>query len=212
MHFLESLSAKLGLILALYGGWGLFAISFLDSSFLSFPVVNDLLLIHLSSRRPSMALLYVLQCSIGSMLGAYTIYALARRGANSAWRISSSGRMKRVEQWLERNDFVCIVVASLLPPPAPFKIFAITAGMLRLNPLRFCSALLVGRTLRFSVEGLLGARYGSRAEGYLKGNVGAASLVVSVLLVVITLLQRRFRRRLQEDPPSVPGSDHSKLR
>lgn len=46
---LKSLSAKLGHFLLLYGGWGLFAMSFLDSSLVPFPGVNDLALILMAS-------------------------------------------------------------------------------------------------------------------------------------------------------------------
>ena len=50
---LKSLSVKLGHVLVLYGGWGLFAMSFLDSSLIPFPVVNDLALIVMASQRPA---------------------------------------------------------------------------------------------------------------------------------------------------------------
>jgi membrane protein YqaA with SNARE-associated domain len=211
LHFLQTFSAQLGQALALYGGWGLFAISFLDSSFLSFPAINDILLIHLSSLHPTMSIAYALDCAVGSVLGAYLIFVIARRGAKSMLRASSSQRMQRLERWLKRNDFLSVLVASLLPPPAPFKIFALTAGALRVNTSRFCVALLAGRTLRFTVEGFLGARFGAGAEGYLRGNAGWVSLLISVFLILITVLQRRFRSRREEDSPKAPGHDPAAL-
>jgi len=195
LAFLKSLIVKLGQVLALYGGWGLLGISFLDSSFVPLPSANDLLLIHLSSQHPKRALLYALASTVGSVLGAYVIYGLARGGARFLWRWQSSAAMTRAHAWLERNEFVSILVMSLLPPPAPFKVFLITAGALRVNAARFGVALLVGRSLRFTSEALLGARYGAQAEAYLKEHFVWASLVAVGLIVALTLLHRRLARR-----------------
>jgi membrane protein YqaA with SNARE-associated domain len=211
LAFLKSLFVKLGQVLTLYGGWGLLGISFLDSSFVPLPSANDLLLIHLSSQHPKRALLYALASTVGSVLGAYVIYGLARGGARFLWRWQSSAAMTRAHAWLERNEFVSILVMSLLPPPAPFKVFLITAGALRVNAARFGVALLVGRSLRFASEALLGARYGAQAEVYLKEHFVWASLLAVGLIVALTLLHRRLARRSVEsssaDTPRSSPSD-----
>ena len=202
---MKSLTAKLGQFLALYGGWGLLAISFLDSSILSLPLVNDLLLIHLAARHPERVVLYAMQSTVGSILGAYLTYAIARGGGKYLLRRISAKKIARAQHWLDRNDFVSVLVASLLPPPAPFKVFLIAAGILRVNPVRFGTALLVGRGARFLVEGYLGARYGLQAEQYLKENLAWASLVAVAVVVVGTVVYRRLasrrRRRPSEGPP-----------
>ena len=90
MHFLSSLSAGLGGVLARYGGWGLFAISFLDASVLGLPLINDLLLIHLSGQHPARAFVYVLQSTAGSVLGSYALYVFVRMGKRLLWRRSLS--------------------------------------------------------------------------------------------------------------------------
>jgi membrane protein YqaA with SNARE-associated domain len=210
LAFLKSLIVKLGQVLALYGGWGLLGISFLDSSFVPLPSANDLLLMHLSSQHPKRALLYALASTVGSVLGAYVIYGLARSGARFLWRWQSSAAMTRAHAWLERNEFVSILVMSLLPPPAPFKVFLITAGALRVNAARFGVALLVGRSLRFASEALLGARYGAQAEAYLKEHFVWASLVAVGLIVALTLLHRRLARRsIASSPTDTPRSSPS---
>jgi membrane protein YqaA with SNARE-associated domain len=208
-HF-KYLIVKLGHFLALYGGWGLFTISFFDSSFLAFPLVNDLLLIHLSGQSPGHAIVYALQSTAGSVLGCFTLYGLARAGGGLVWRRHKLQISKRTSRWLERNDFVATLVASLVPPPVPFKPFVISAGILRVNPLRFCLALIAGRSLRFMAEALMGVRYGARAETYFKENLGWASLAVVTLLVLITLIYRAIPKRASEatpiepDPPASP--------
>jgi membrane protein YqaA with SNARE-associated domain len=69
LAFLKSFFVKLGQVLALYGGWGLLGISFLDSSFVAMPSANDLLLIHLASQHPLRAMFYALASTVGSVLG-----------------------------------------------------------------------------------------------------------------------------------------------
>jgi membrane protein YqaA with SNARE-associated domain len=205
LPFLKSLSLKLGQVLVLYGGWGLFVISFLDSSFVPFPVFNDLALMLLASRHPNRAFIYAAQSATGSMLGSYVIYFLARGGGRYLWRKSTPALIARTKRWLERNDFVTVLVACLLPPPAPFKACVLTAGILRVNLLRFGAALLLGRCLRFGVEAWLGAHYGPQAETYLKQNIVWASLLAVALVIVVTLVYRRLRTR-RDDLPTPPSA------
>jgi uncharacterized membrane protein YdjX (TVP38/TMEM64 family) len=101
---------------------------------------------------------------------------------------------------LERNDFVAMLIAALLPPPAPLKIFVIAAGALRTNALRFGAALLVGRSLRFAAEAWLGARYGAEAEAYLRKNLTWASLVTILLVIGLTFLSRWWKGRRVAGP------------
>ena len=185
---------KFGIWLALYGGWGLFSLTFLDSSVLSFPAITDLLLIHLASHQPHLALIFAVQAVLGSVLGAYLLYAITSRGGDYVLRKLSPEKMQRARHWLERNDFVSILVASLLPPPAPLKAFLIMAGVLRVNAVRYGVALLVGRSLRYGAVAWLGARYGLQAETYLRQNITWVSLVIVAVVVVFTLVYRLFKR------------------
>jgi membrane protein YqaA with SNARE-associated domain len=194
LPFLKSLSLKLGHVLALYGGVGLFAMSFLDSSFVPFPGINDLALIVLAGQHPARAPFYAFMSTVGSLLGCYVVYGIARSGGRLAGGKSSSTKGS-ARRWLERNDLVAMLVMCLLPPPAPLKIFVITAGALRMNALNFGVALLLGRSLRFAAEAWLGARYGAQAEAYLKKNLGWTSLVTILLVIGLTLLSRWWTGR-----------------
>ncbi|MGH9396885.1 MAG: YqaA family protein [Terriglobia bacterium] len=194
MSHLEILISGLGHFLSHYGGWGLFAISFLDSSFLAFPAINDLLLIGLSSTNPHKAVLYAFQCTTGSVLGALTIYVMTRKGRKLFSRGASKKEKTRIRRWIEQNDFLSILIASLLPPPAPFKVFAIMAGVLQISLLRFFLALLIGRGIRFAIEAWLGAYYGVAAQAYLRKNIVWLSLVVVAVIVVTALIYRYYQR------------------
>lgn len=206
---MKAFAAKLGGILAAYGGWGILATSFLDSTFVPMPGFNDLLLLHLSGRRPALALVYALQCTLGSLLGCYLMYVLGRGGGMLFRRehaaIMSSAEVPRdaarqspfraaALRWLRRNDFISVLVMSLLPPPAPFKVFVVTAGALGVNPLRFGLALLLGRGSRFVAEGILGARYGAQAETYVQHHIGRVSLVLAAAVTLGALVYRELRK------------------
>lgn len=195
MSHLKTLAGKLGPALVLYGGWGLFAISFLDSTFVPFPMVNDLLLMHLSSLSRPLMPIYVFASTAGSVLGSYVLYAVGRSGGNFLTSKFSPEKMGRAQRWIERNDFVSVLVISLLPAPAPFKLFLVTAGALKMNRLRYGAALVVGRGARFAAEGWLAVLYGARAEAYLKANLAWVSLVLAVMTVGLTLGYRFWTRR-----------------
>ncbi len=179
----------------LYGGWGLFAISFLDSTFIPFPMVNDLFLMHLSSVFPTRMPIYVLACTTASVLGAYVLYTLGAGGGKFFRRKFSPEKMGRAQHWIERNDFAAVLVVSLLPAPAPFKLFLVTAGALRMNRLRYGAALFVGRGARFAAEGWLAVLYGARAETYLKANLAWVSLVLAIVVIGLTLAYRVWTNR-----------------
>jgi membrane protein YqaA with SNARE-associated domain len=199
LPFLKSLASRLEHVLALYGG-GLFVLSFLDSSFIPFPGINDLALIVLASQHPARGPFYALLSTLGSLLGCYVMYGIARGGGKLASGRPATNKGNRARLWLERNDFVAMLVAALLPPPAPLKIFVLAAGALRMNALRFGAALVVGRSLRFAVEAWLGARYGAEAEAYLRKNLTWASLVTILVVIVLTIFSRWRKGRRVAGP------------
>jgi len=204
LHSLKALTAKLAQVLVLHGGWGVFAISFLDSSFLSLPLVNDLLLVHLASQSPGRAIVYAFQCALGSVLGASTVYGLARGGWSLVRRkapAGSTGTPCRVRRWLDENGFLTLLVVSLLPPPVPLKLFLLGAGALRVDFRKFASALLIGRSVRFVAVALIGAHYGAQAEVYLRGRLGWAALGVAVLVVVLVFSYRTLMARFSAPAP-----------
>jgi membrane protein YqaA with SNARE-associated domain len=202
---LKSFTAKLSKTLALYGGWGLLGIAFLDSAGISMPGVKDLLLIYLCAQRPGLAWLYAAAVVTGTVLGTLVIYGIGRSGARLAGKKREN--VSRASRWLERNDFVTILVASLLPPPLPFKPFSLAAGALRVNLLRFTAALIVGGVIRFSAEAWFGVRFGVGGVDYLKRNIVWFSLAAVGIIVALAMVNRLFRKTPAEPvPPAGPGS------
>lgn len=149
------------------GAPGLFLISFLDSSVLSFPIINDLLLIELAIRQPKRMPLYALMAATGSVLGCVLLYFLARMGGEAYFHRKAGKRAFAIRHWVERNGFGGMLIAALLPPPTPFKIFVLAAGGFEAPVLGFTAAIAIARCFRYFGVGYLAVRYGSYALPYL---------------------------------------------
>jgi len=154
-------------VVASAGGLGLFLIAFLDSSVLTFPVINDLLLIDLSVRNPGRMPYYATMATLGSVAGCLFLYYLARKGGEAMFRKNAGPRAQQIQAWTKQNGFVSILVTALLPPPTPFKVFVIAAGALEMPVRTFVLGLLAARGFRFFAEGFLAVKYGDQASGFL---------------------------------------------
>jgi membrane protein YqaA with SNARE-associated domain len=181
------------------GAPGLFFVAFLDSSFLSLPEINDLLLIWMVTRHKSRMVVYATAATLGSISGCLVLYYLGRKGGDALVRRRfGAGRVDQALQTMQRYGTLAVLIPSLLPPPAPFKIFVLLSGVAHIRPSRFCLAIGIGRGLRYFGEGLLAVRYGDAAIAYLENNLRIVSLaVVGLLLAAIAavLLWRRARGR-----------------
>ena len=211
MKFLHTLASKIEHSLLLYGGWGLVGIATLDSAGLSMPGVKDFLLIYLSSRDPHRAWIYAAGCVLGTIAGSFVIYILGRTGARLLKRKPSDREMGRAKKWLIKNDFLTVLVASLLPPPLPFKPILLGSGALRISPVRFAFALMIGGSLRFGAEAWIGVRYGVGGEDFLKNNVLWISLGFVAIVVISALMYRWWQGSGDKDgQPSKPTPVSSK--
>ncbi len=185
------LPAWLQAIVASAGGLGLFLVAFLDSSVLTFPVINDLLLIDLSIRNPARMPYYAAMATLGSVGGCLLLYYLARKGGEAMFRKHAGPRAQQIQAWIKRNGFVSILVTALLPPPNPFKVFVIAAGALEMPVRTFVIGLLAARGLRFFGEGILAVKYGDQAGPFLathKLEVAGVTLAVVIGLYLFSRL------------------------
>ncbi len=158
-------------VAAALGAPGLFLVAALDSSFLSLPQVNDLLLILSVTRHPELMPLYAAMSTLGSLAGCFVMYAIGRKGEEALIRKRFSGpRSQRALALFNRFGMLAVLVPAILPPPAPFKIFVILAGASRMSPWTFATAVVLGRGFRYFGEGLLAVWYGERALAFLEEN------------------------------------------
>ena len=172
-------------IVASTGGLGLFLIAFMDSSVLTFPVINDLLLIDLTIHYPARMPYYAAMATLGSVGGCLLLYYIARKGGEAMFRKNAGSRAERIQAWTKRNGFVSILVTALLPPPTPFKVFVIAAGALKMPVRTFVLGLLVARGVRFFAEGFLAVKYGDQGTQFLLTHkLEVAGIALSVVLVL----------------------------
>ncbi len=165
---------------------GLFVAAFFDSSLLSLPEVNDLLLIYFGATFPENAYFYALATVLGSATGASFLYCLARwKGHSFLRRKFSHASIDKTFGLFRRFGALAVAIPAIMPPPFPFKIFVLSSGVLGLPYRRFLAAILVGRGIRYFGEAYLAIRYGERAIAYLRGN---AALVFGLALVAVVVL------------------------
>jgi membrane protein YqaA with SNARE-associated domain len=167
------------------GGPGLFIIALLDSSFLSFPEVCDVLIVLLTIQNPPRMLYYAGVTTVGSVAGCYALFAVGRKGGEAFLRKRFKGRhVDRAMETFRRYGMLAIVVPSLLPPPMPFKVFVLAAGVARMRTLDFLVACAIGRAIRYGGEGLLALWYGERALAFLRDNAHAVGLWLGLAVLV----------------------------
>ena len=120
------------------GGPGIFLVAFLDASFLSLPEINDLLIVWTVTRHKPLMVYYATMATLGSVTGCLILYYLGWRGGEALLRKRFQGpRIERAMRLSQRYGALAIVVPALLPPPAPFKVFVLFAGVARVAPFTF---------------------------------------------------------------------------
>ena len=179
------------------GAPGLFIVAFLDSSFLSLPEINDLLLVWMVTQSESSMVVYAASATAGSIAGCLALYYVGRVGGEAVLR--KRFRSETVDRGIavfQRYGVIAVLIPSLLPPPAPFKIFVLLSGVAGLNVYRFVAAIAIGRGIRYFGEGMLAVLYGDLAIEYIRANARTVSLALVGVLVaglVGYLLWRRHR-------------------
>jgi membrane protein YqaA with SNARE-associated domain len=161
------------------GGPGLFVVAFLDASFLSLPQINDLLVVLMVTAHKEWMLFYAAMATFGSVAGCYVIYYLAEKGGEAfLQKRLKRGHIERALAAMKRNGLMALMIPALLPPPAPFKLFVLAAGVAGVRPAQFVMALTVARGVRYLTLGVLAIYYGDEALKLMRTHGRAVALVV----------------------------------
>jgi membrane protein YqaA with SNARE-associated domain len=182
------------------GGIGLIPLGLLDSSVVPLPGSMDVLTIVLAARDARLWPYYALMATAGSVVGGFLTFRLARKGGNEALkRKVPRANLERVTEIFSRWGFWSVVIAALLPPPAPMVPFVIVAGAMQYPSKKFIAALTLGRAVRYSLLALLAAHYSRQIIGFITHNrhpyFFAALGAVSIAAVVITLIFASKRKK-----------------
>jgi membrane protein YqaA with SNARE-associated domain len=183
-----------------YAGPAMVVIGALDSSLLSLPEVNDYLVVGRCFKYPSAVFYFPLFAAVGSVLGCWLLYSIMRRGGQALLRKRfKAENIQRVENAYARFGFLAIAIPAVLPPPLPFKIFVATAGTLKYPRWKFLLTVMIARSFRYYLEGILAVFYGEQVLSFLKAN-GLRILLIAAAASLVALLVYLIIKRGRSQP------------
>jgi membrane protein YqaA with SNARE-associated domain len=183
------------------GGLGFIPMGLLDSSVIPLPGSMDVLTIVLSARKPDLWFYYALMATLGSVIGGFVTYRLARKGGKETLeRKFPARRLAKVYKIFARWGFAAIAIVAVLPPPAPVVVFVFAAGALQYSVKKFPLALTLGRVVRYSLLAYLAARYGRHVLRLLSQHghpllIAVIVLLAAALAALIFILVRKRKKR-----------------
>jgi membrane protein YqaA with SNARE-associated domain len=173
-----------------FGGLGMFVVTFFDSSILAFPFFPDAVVMELCATNPARTPYYVFMAATGSLAGCILLYALAKTGGEAYFHRHAKGKAEKIREWVDSNAFLSAFLPAVLPPPFPFKPFVLAQGVFQVPVRTFILAILLGRALRYGLEGFFAVKYGDAALAFLKFHGIAVVLGVLGAAVVLYLISR----------------------
>jgi membrane protein YqaA with SNARE-associated domain len=179
--------AKMNLVLlpflAKFGIWGIGALALLDSS--TIPVPMDAFLAFSVWHDKRNFVLYCLLAAVGSAIGGLLPYGLGRAGGELfLLKRVNRERFERMRTRFERQEFMAMMIPSMMPPPTPWKAFVFAAGVFEMRVLPFLLAVFCGRMVRWLVLSLLVLKLGPGAVDVVAHHALTVMAVVGALAVV----------------------------
>jgi membrane protein YqaA with SNARE-associated domain len=175
------------------GFWGVAAVALLDSS--SIPVPMDAILAVYVWNDKTHFWLYCLLASIGSAIGGLVPYGIGRAGGELfLLKRVNRARFDQLRDRFERQEFLAVMIPSMLPPPTPWKLFVFAAGVFEMKVVPYLAAVACGRFVRWMVLALLVLKLGPSAVDVVAHH--AVPLVLAVIgLGVVGFAVWWLRRR-----------------
>ena len=205
-HLLAKWTALIVALLKPLGAWGVMGFAAVDAALLGMPL--DAIVAGYSYSRPHLVLVYAVIGAIGSALGSIVYYVIGYKGGEVLLvKRIGRGRFDKIRASFERHEFWAVMLPSMLPPPTPFKLFVLSAGVAEMNFWHFLLAIFAGRLIRFSLVSLIVIHYGPQILGFLGGALHrhlsmTIALVAAAILIgwwVMRLRKRRSRRNNGEN-------------
>jgi len=168
--------------LAKFGIWGIGALALLDSS--TIPVPMDAFLAISIWNDKGRFLLYCLAAAAGSAIGGLLPYGLGRAGGELfLLKHVNRERFERMRLRFERQEFLAMMIPSMLPPPTPWKAFVFAAGVFEMRVVPFMLAVFCGRMVRWLVLSLLVLKLGPDAVKVVEQHSLSILAIAGVLAV-----------------------------
>jgi membrane protein YqaA with SNARE-associated domain len=183
------------------GAWGIFLIAFLDAC--AFGIPMDPLMAGFVFSNPHKSWLYCIAAAVGSAVGSLIPYWLGRAGGELfLLKRINRARMERIRDRFEKREFMAVMIPAMLPPPTPFKLVVISAGVFEMKVWQFLLATMAGRLLRFGFVSALTLIFGQQiielTKDVVKKHPSIAILIGIVILGLIYLVYRMFREQVTD--------------
>ncbi|MFQ6029034.1 MAG: YqaA family protein [Dehalococcoidia bacterium] len=173
------------------------------------PIPPDPLLIGMSILQQNLALFFAALVTVASVLGAVVGHWLGLKfGRPLVLKFISEKKVDRVEALFQTYGAWVILVAAFTP--IPYKVFAVTAGIMELERRTFIMASVIGRGARFFLLGGLIFFFGESIQGFIQSRfelltISSTVLLLGVLAVGYFLMRWRRSKHAPNTPELIPG-------
>lgn len=186
-HLLAKWTHWILAILTPLGIWGIAGFAFVDASFLGMPL--DVIVGGYVYASPHLFLLLSAMAAFGSTLGSIIIYWIGYKGGEVlVVKRMGAERFQKIHASFEKHGFLALMVPAMLPPPTPFKLFVLSAGVIEMRLSRFVTAIFLGRLLRFCILSLLVIKFGPEIVGFFGGAIRNHLRLTLAILAALALL------------------------
>ncbi len=195
------------------GPWGVFIIAAVDSALMGVPL--DPLIAYFVYQDPRRFWLYCVMASAGSALGSVVLWYIGLKGEELVLekRISKQ-RLEDIRRRFQKREFWALMLPSMLPPPAPFKLFVLSAGVFKMKLSHFLLAIFAGRMLRFIILSVLVIAFGpqivSMAAVLVKEHLPITLGTIAAAIVVGYVIYRLWREPVVELEHEIESKLHER--
>ncbi|HZR64941.1 MAG TPA: VTT domain-containing protein [Terriglobales bacterium] len=206
-HIISRYTSFLWGILGPLGMWGVFLAAVLDGGAFGLPI--DIVVAGYVSQNHRRWIAYALMAAIGSAIGSLVIYAIGYAGGEELLRKRvTPERFKKLHNAFDQHPFWSLMFPAMLPPPTPFKMFALAAGVAEMGITHFILAIFFGRVLRFSALALLVMQFGPgevhKLRIFFSHHFHWILLTITVLILFWWIVRRMLTRRTARTHPASP--------
>lgn len=178
-----------------YGVFGLFFVSFADSSF--FPIPPDVLLIPMGISNPDSAIWYAFVTTVASVLGAILGWFIGKKLGRPVLRlIISEEKIQKVEHYFTKYGPMAILIAAFTP--IPYKVFTIFAGISKIKLRVLIIWSIIGRGARFFLEAAIIVILGERAKPFIEENFTILTIIGSILIIIVYIIYLIIRKKKEK--------------
>jgi membrane protein YqaA with SNARE-associated domain len=183
------------LLLKPLGFWGAGCIALIDAA--AFPVPLDLIIAGYVWADKKHFYIYVIVAALGSAIGGLVPFLLGRAGGELfLMKRVNRARFEQMRDRFAKQEFLAMMIPSILPPPTPWKLFVFAAGVFEMRVLPFMTSVFVGRVIRDMITAILTIKYGPEIVNIVTrvATQHKAALMIGLTALVLGLIYWAWRK------------------